>query len=169
MANAFKFFNIGKANEEISRLETALAALQAERDAAQGNLTQLEQQAQADRTALASAQTSLSSALASVETLNTHLTAKNAELSSATEKHKTDLAALEASVETRASAKAATIVEGLGLKVPITLPKPGSPGASGSLDEVRAEMAAEKDPFKRAQLARKCRDLRGHKDLFKTA
>ena len=38
---------------------------------------------------------------------------------------------------------------------------------SAELAAVRAEMDATADPLKRAELARRARELRGHGDLFK--
>lgn len=150
MADTYRFFNIGKANAEITRLESELAKANEERDRALGSLKEIETVAE--------------SQAASVEKLTGEVTAVRAELSTATEKHKTDLAALETSVETRASTKAAAIVEGMGLKVPVTAPKPNT--SPDDLEALRKQATEEKDPIKKAALARKLRDLRGHKGIF---
>lgn len=46
------------------------------------------------------------------------------------------------------------------------LPKTDGASAEASLDAVRAALASEPDPLKRATLALKARELRGHSDCF---
>ncbi len=137
--NLFKIFGNVKKVEEVEAEITALKADIADKDAK----------------------------LAGLPALESKITALEAEVTTL----KADKAALEqkvvdteASVESRVAARALEITGAAG--VPAVPSKPGNVTGVDELDQVRAELAAEKDPVKKSALALKARELRGHKDLF---
>lgn len=84
---------------------------------------------------------------------------------------KADIDSLKAqltTVDAAASKKAAELCAAQGIKAD-KLPEASTEPATSveaQLDKLRAEMSTETNPIKRAELAAKCRDLRGHADLF---
>ena len=71
-------------------------------------------------------------------------------------------------VDEAAAVKAREICAAQGIeesKIPAASAKATSD--ANELDQLRSQIAAEKDPKKRSELALKCRALRGHGELFK--
>jgi SMC interacting uncharacterized protein involved in chromosome segregation len=90
---AFKFFNIGKANQEIERLNAELTKVSAERDEARAAVEGNNSEAVSAGEEL---QVKLDMANKSIETI----TAENAQLKDASAKHATELAGVKAELET---------------------------------------------------------------------
>jgi chromosome segregation ATPase len=98
--------------------------------------------------------------------LKVKLQKAEADAKAASEKFTKDLEAKEAEVKKRASEKAAAIVASQGVPpVKDQAPDKSQAGAE-TYESVQKQLMAETDPEKRAQLAQKCRELRGHGDLF---
>jgi len=91
------------------------------------------------------------------------LTVERDGLKSEVEKLKSDATTLDAA----AAAKAREICAAQGIPAAKIQDSEASPiSKSGELEQTREALANEKDPKKRAELSRKCRELRGHSDLF---
>jgi predicted nucleic acid-binding Zn-ribbon protein len=130
---AFKFFGLGKANAEITRLETELST-------AQAKIAQLES-ATADVSAEVVAeaeriQKELTAAQASVSALNTEkaqLASRVTVLETEATTFKAKEAAMETTIEQRASAKARDIVAAQGA-APVSGKTDSTPGAPPKAD-----------------------------------
>lgn len=107
---AFKFFNIGKANEEIDKLEASVAQLTAERDAIRGNTGQVEAAAEKLKSGLAAADAKIVQLESELSTARTAGTSLTAELSAANAK----LANPDERIKEAASIQAAEITAKLG-------------------------------------------------------
>ena len=133
MAKEFRFFNVGKANAEIERLEIALTEAQTKIAELSGNDSQIAAQAESIRADFAAAQTQVS-----------ELTAKLTASESAKAELAAKVSAIPAQVATQAAAQAANIVSQVGVP---PLP-PGQPQQSVSGNEfadiVKAHMESAK-------------------------
>ncbi len=141
MAN-FKFFNIGKANEEITRLETELATAQAALATSTENASAVEANAE-----------TLKAKVAELETASTSVAA----LTSENQKLSTDLAAANAKlanpgeqITIKASQEALKITQAQG-QPPIA----ATASASGAGGDILAQHAAIKDPAQKMAFYRK--------------
>lgn len=132
---ALKFFNVLKANAEISRLQTEL-------DAANARITEL---AANEPEALKALQASLDEAntkLAESEKLAEQLKSVTAERDAL----KASADALKQSVDAEAASKAAAIIASQGAKAPL---KAENNESTATAEELHAQMAAIKDPIAR--------------------
>lgn len=149
-----------KLSAELAAVKAAIGGNAEELSALTEANVQLDAQVSAATAKLAQAESDIATVKASLASVTT-----------AKEKAETELAAAKAiiadpkgHIEAAASAKALEMAAGQG--VPINhLPKPGESKAE-SLDAVREQLKAETDPNKKAILARKARELRGHGDLL---
>lgn len=82
----FKFFNIGKANEEVTRLESELSTAQAALTTANENASAIEKNAETVSTELAQVKADLVTAKASISTLTARAEKADADLKVANEK-----------------------------------------------------------------------------------
>ena len=143
---AFKFFNIGKANEEIARLEGEVSRLTAENASLAANTPEAVTNLQAQ---LATAETTIKELKASLVLHGTDaaaLTAAKAEI----EDLKTKLEAKGKEVEASASRKALEIVAGAGAPPAPVAPVSTVPAPKkvGGLKAVEAAFAAQINPVK---------------------
>lgn len=133
MAKEFRFFNVGKANAEIERLETALTEAQTKIAELSGNDSQIAAQAESIRADFAAAQLQVSE-------LTAKLTASEATKAELAAK----VAAIPAQVTTQAAAQAANIVSQVG--VPPVAPGQQQQSISGNdfAELVKARMESAK-------------------------
>lgn len=131
---AFKFFNIGKANAEIERLEAELTKSQSETKAAQENAGEVEASAEASVKELEKAKTDLKVAQDQVAAKDLQIAAKDseiatvkAELKAANEK----IANPSAQIIQLASHKAAEITAAQG-QPPVKVQTNENPAAAGN-------------------------------------
>lgn len=131
---AFKFFSIGKANEEIDKLESSLAELTRERDALKENSAAIETDAENVKSELASAgakAVQLESDLATARQSITSLTVERDAAVSAQKAAEAKLANPSAQIKEAAALQALEITAKLG-QPPVTSappPAPANPGA----------------------------------------
>jgi hypothetical protein len=126
---AFRFLQIGKANNEIARLESEIEQLKAQN----AELTTNEPEAlKGAEVALLEANTKICAAESTISELKTsllkhgeELKANQAEIGKLTEA----LALKSAEVETKASTKAVEILASVGAPLPPAAPKTGTPSA----------------------------------------
>ncbi len=142
----FKFFNIGKANAEIIRLETELAGVRAELAAGKENATAIEASAEATQAELTQAKADLVTAKASISSITAAHDAVKAELKTANEK----LANPSQQVKEAASRKAMEITQGQGQP-----PVAGAATGEAAAGDVLAQYKAIKDPQARVTFYRK--------------
>lgn len=152
----FKFFNIGKANAEITRLETELAGVRAELATAKENATAIEASAEGAQAELTQAKADLVTAKASIASLNGTITAKDTELAGVKAELKTaneKIAAPAGTIQQAAAVKAAEITAAQG-QPPVKVTPPESPAgnkeASGlkGFEKVQAAIKAQINPVK---------------------
>lgn len=124
----FKFFNIGKANAEIVRLEGEVTKAQAEAKAATDNAAEIEAAAETAQNDLKAARAELEPSRAAVNTISARAEKAEADLKTANEK----LANPDARIEQAASRRAQEITAGQGQP-----PIPATP----SVDPAKAEAA----------------------------
>lgn len=144
---AYKFFNIGKANEEIDRLQGQLAALTAENTSLKENVPQVEAAAESLRTDLESTKAKLTQAESDLATARQTISTVTA----AKDKAETDLAAANAKlanpeerIQQAASVQAASITASIG--VPPVAAAPADPQPkSKSLTGLERAIAAHKE------------------------
>jgi len=143
---AYKFFNIGKANEEIDKLEAAVAKLTAERDAIKDNDSTIAAEAEKLKTRLASADAKvvqldadLATARQSISSLTTERDAARSELATAN----AALANPEQRIKEAASVQAAQITASLG-QPPIAAQPAAPPNPSAGLTGLERAIAAHK-------------------------
>jgi len=146
---------------ELKNLLTSKAALEARLTAAETAATEFKATIARQETELAKA----------VELLNT-ANAGNADLAKTAADSKLALEASQAEVARLTAEAKTTAQRAVGITSAQGIPAgqlPGAAPAAGStatLESVQNELATETDPKKRAILARKCRELRGHGNLF---
>lgn len=129
----FRFFNIGKANAEIVRLEAELTKAQAEGKAASENLTEITAAAESNAAKLVQAEADLTAAKASIASITAEKIRAEAELKEANEK----LANPTAQVVQIAARKAQEITAGQG-QPPVTATPAGAPGSGDVVAQYRA-------------------------------
>lgn len=137
---AWKIFNIGKANEEITRLETTV-------DSLNKRIAELE----SDQKSIAENESDVAKAATE---LNTKLEAANArisELEKERDQLKADVKTAEESAEKKAAAKALEITNGQG-QPPIPA---GQGGGTAGASDLLAQYDAIKDPRERMEWYRK--------------
>lgn len=118
------------------------------------------------RTAIAGKDSEITKLKADLAAANTRAETAEKAFETAKNEHAKAIEAKEKEVETRANVIAGEKISKAGHRPIIEVPEnPGNAGTA-ELDQVRKEMATETDPEKRAKLAIKARELRGHKDLF---
>lgn len=144
---AFGFFNIGKANEEIERLNQAVAALTAENTALKENTPLIEAAAEKLKTDSEATALKLSQVEADLATAKDSV----ASLTAAKEKAEADLAAANAKlanpgeqIKNAASAQAAAITASIGVP-PVVATSPTQPSPSKSLTGLERAIAAHKE------------------------
>lgn len=125
---AWKFFNVGKANEEIARLETELCT-------AEGELSKLRESGPDNVKALTVELESVTAQLTEKNATNQVLANEIAGLNEKVAKLEALSAGIEAEVETRASAKALTITQAQG--------QPPVAAASAATSKTRDELWAQ--------------------------
>lgn len=126
---AFKFFNIGKANEEITRLEGEVARLTTEAQTATENANAVAAAAEQCKTDLTAAQTEIT-------TLKANLVQKDSDLAtvaSVTEENKT-LKATIADPKGEIANRAAELARAQGVPAPIAIAQ--TPNPSGNPDKL---------------------------------
>ena len=100
--------------------------------------------------------------LATVKAENTKLIADISDLTAKAGNHAAELDSKEKDVEARASAKAAAIAAGQGIKPVETKPAdPISGKGPNSIDDLNKQMANEKDPTKKWAIFQQVKKLRG--------
>lgn len=166
---ALRFFQIGKANEEIDRLAAELAKVTSERDALQGNDSTIAAEAEKVKGELAAANAKavqldadLATAKQTISTLTEGKAKAEADLKAAQE----SIADPAGTIQKLAAVKAQEIAAGQGIPIK-QLPAPGADSKQETLESVREAMAKETDPVKKSALAQRARELRGHGSLFK--
>lgn len=168
---ALKFFQIGKANEEIDRLTAELAKVTTERDALAGNDSSVAADAEKIKGELAAAnakgvqlESDLATARQTIASLTEGKTKAEADLKAARE----TIADPNGEIQKLAATKAQEIAAGQGIPIR-TLPAPAGDDKQETLENLRVAIAKETDPVKRSILAKRARALRGHGELFKAA
>jgi len=111
----FKFFNIGKANEEIVSLESRVAQLTSENASLQQNVPQVEAAAEGIRAELTEANAKLAQSVADLATAQASIASLSKEKESAVTALATHQANPSAEVKEMASAQAAQIVASVGV------------------------------------------------------
>ena len=151
---AWMFLNIGKANQEIDRLNAELAAVTKERDEArtalEANHTFEEAEAATLNSQLASAQASVTELKAAVKAKDAEMATMKAELQKAQEQ----LANPSAQIVKIAAVKAAEITGAQGQPAVPTAPV-GTPAGGVSGEGLLAQMREIKDPTARTVFYRK--------------
>jgi small-conductance mechanosensitive channel len=148
----FRFFNIGKANAEIERLETELASANSAKP--EDNSAKLQEAVESNETIsaeLTQSRADLATVRATVETLSAEAKVINETIGAA-------LNALK--LEPKADATSAEKITMLADSVSATLAKlavspaviPGSKADAGVQSNVITQLESEKDPVKRAKL-----------------
>lgn len=143
----FKFFNIGKANAEIERLEAELTKSQAETKAAKDNAAEVETAAEATSAELTKVRIDLKAAQDQVAAKDAEVAKVSAELKDAKEK----LANPSAQVKEIASHKAAEITAAQG-QPPVKVPAVENPAAPAKEKNNLSGFAKVQAAFK-AQIA----------------
>lgn len=143
---AFKFFNIGKANEEIDKLESSVAQLTEERDAIKANSGEIEAAAETFKGELTAArqkavqlESDLATARQSIATLTTERDTASAAQNTAEAK----LANPSEQVKALASAQALEITAKLG-QPPVTAAPPAPANPAAGLTGLDRAIAAHK-------------------------
>jgi chromosome segregation ATPase len=116
---AFKFFNIGKANEEIENLQSQIATLTAENASLKENTPQVEAAAETLRNELEASKAKLAQAEVDLATAKASVASLTAEKETLSTKLTETTAKVGEQVKTAASAQAAAIVAGIGVP-PVT-------------------------------------------------
>lgn len=147
---AFKFFNIGKANEEITRLESRVAELTTENESLKQNGPAVEAAAEtlqsdldSTKSKLAQVESDLSTAKQTISTLTAAKEKAEADLSAASAK----LANPGVQIDEAASAKAAAITASIGVP-PVAATAPNPQPASKALTGLERAIAAHKESQK---------------------
>ena len=142
----FKFFNIGKANEEITRLEAENAQCKADLKTANDNSEQIATAAQSNAELLAKCQTDLAAATTSIATITARAEKAESDLKVANEK----LANPSEQIKQAAARKAQEITASQGQP-----PVKAETGAGPAAGDIVAQHAAIKDPVAKLQFYRK--------------
>lgn len=145
MAN-FKFFNIGKANEEITRLEGEVTKAQADAKAATENAAEVEKAAETATADLSQARADLATAKTSITSLTSRAEKAEADLKTANEK----IANPSEEIKNRASKEALKITGAQGQP-----PLESKPGAETQNGDILAQYAAIKDSTEKTVFYRK--------------
>lgn len=150
---AFKFFNIGKANDEIVRLESEVTRLNSELVAAKENAAQVESAAEQTKTDLAAAQSKVTELEKTISQNASDLSAANLKATEAA-KERDDLKAIiekpDGEIEKRAAIKAQEIVASQGGAI-IPIKPQTSPGGTSTANTwaEKAIQAAKEKSLKR--------------------
>ena len=139
---AFKFFNIGKANAEIERLETELSSSKSESESLKSNGPEVEAAAEGLRTELATTTASLATLQNDLSEARADVARLTSELSAEKEKSKN----IPDQVKASASAQAAAIVAGVG-HAPLSLAPTGGEVTTMTRAEFLKLSAKEKSSF----------------------
>lgn len=143
----FKFWDIGEANGEITRLETELARVSGELATATTNAKQVQAAAEGLQVAIKQLNSDLATAKQTVGTLQAFVAEKDAALKSLNDK----LADPKGEIEARASAKALEIAAAQGA-APISAGRAEGPAGG---DALSAQLDAITDPTQRTLFFRK--------------
>lgn len=144
----FKFFNIGKANEEITRLEAELATAKAEAKTATDNADEVVKNAEAVATELAQ----VKSDLATAKTTISSLTARAETAETEAKEAKAKIANPSEQIKNRASQEALNITASQGQPPVAAGSATEQPGGSA---DILAQYAAIKDPAAKTAWYRK--------------
>lgn len=146
---AWKFFHIGKANEEITRLETEVASRDRKISDLEGQLKAVAEGEGAVAAAATDLQTKLDAAQAQIKALEAERDQLKKDLAASQQ----NLEAEKASVEKKAAAKALEITGRQG-QVPI---KVDGQGAATDTGDLESKIKATDDPYERTRIFRKHR------------
>lgn len=143
---AFKIFNIGKANEEITRLESEVARLNSELSSVKDNATALENSAQEASTNLTAAQTEITNLKSTLAQKDSELATVTTSLETMTGERDTLKATIEkpdGEIAKQSALKAQEIVAAQGAQV-VPLKDAETPNQDPSRSEVKKLSGIEK-------------------------